>query len=183
MAKLASKVYGDALFELAAEENRMDEFWQESGQFCGEVLTDNDFKQLMNHPKIVKEEKVKIVEAVMKGHFSAEMTGFVRLVIEKDHFAELGDIFAWFEGRVKDYKKIGIVTVETPFELKPEQKRAIEGKILATAACKSLEMNYQVDESLMGGMRIRMKDRVIDSTLKTKLGNLTKDLMKVPLSR
>lgn len=181
MAKLASKVYGDALFELASEENRVDAYWQEAQEFLKKVLPDADFGQLMNHPKIVKEEKLKIIETVMKDRFSAEMTGFVRLVTEKGHFAELRDILVWFDERVKDYKKIGVVSVETPFELKAEQKKAIEERILSTSACRSLEMHYTVDASLMGGMRIRMKDRVIDSTLKTKLENLTRELMKVQL--
>ncbi|MBQ7581270.1 MAG: F0F1 ATP synthase subunit delta, partial [Lachnospiraceae bacterium] len=58
MAKLASKTYGDALFELAQEENRIDDYFEEV-QMLRSVLTSNpDFSRLMNHPKIAKEEKL-----------------------------------------------------------------------------------------------------------------------------
>ena len=56
MAKLVSKTYGDALFAVALEEDRMDEFF-EAGKVVTEVLcTNEEFGKLMNHPKIIKEE-------------------------------------------------------------------------------------------------------------------------------
>ena len=42
-------------------------------------------------------------------------------------------------------------------------------------------MNYIVDESIIGGMIIRIGDRVVDSSVKTKLDELAKDLRKVQL--
>ena len=58
MAKLVSKTYGDALFELALEEKKMDAFLTEI-KVISEALRDNqDLARLMNHPKIVKEEKI-----------------------------------------------------------------------------------------------------------------------------
>ena len=56
MAKLVSKTYGEALFELAVEEGREDAFLTEIVALR-EVLKENpDFNKLMNHPKILKEE-------------------------------------------------------------------------------------------------------------------------------
>ncbi len=45
-----------------------------------------------------------------------------------------------------------------------------------------MEMHYQTDESLIGGMVIRIGDRVVDSSIKTKLSELTRQLMKIQLS-
>lgn len=70
MAKLVSKTYGEALFELAVEEGKEEEFLQEI-ESLKEILDANpDFGKLMNHPKILKEEKLKVVEEVFKGHIS-----------------------------------------------------------------------------------------------------------------
>ena len=72
MAKLVSKTYGEALFELAVEEGKEEEFLQEI-ESLKEILDANpDFGKLMNHPKILKEEKLKVVEEVFKGHISKE---------------------------------------------------------------------------------------------------------------
>ena len=44
-----------------------------------------------------------------------------------------------------------------------------------------MEMNYLLDKSLIGGMVIRIGDRVVDSSISTKLNELQKELLKVQL--
>ncbi len=61
MAKLVSKTYGDALFELALEQDVMDELSKEV-QAVSQALRENEeLMKLMEHPKIVKEEKLQIM--------------------------------------------------------------------------------------------------------------------------
>ena len=57
MAKLVSKTYGDALFELAQEENRIDDFYEQIVMLQSVLRENPDFYRLMNHPQIDKEEK------------------------------------------------------------------------------------------------------------------------------
>lgn len=59
MAKLVSNVYGEALFELAMEQGRLDAYLEES-QGVLDVLRDHqEFSQMMTHPNIIKEEKCR----------------------------------------------------------------------------------------------------------------------------
>ena len=65
MAKLVSKTYGDALFEIAAETGRMEDLCKEA-EIVSAVLAENpEISKLMNHPKIVIEEKIEIIENIM----------------------------------------------------------------------------------------------------------------------
>ena len=59
MAKLVSSTYGDALFELALEENRLDSFYEEILASRQIFLDNEELLKLLNHPKIIKEEKIK----------------------------------------------------------------------------------------------------------------------------
>ena len=60
MAKLVSKTYGDALFALAVEEHMVDQLYEEA-QAVAQILRENtELTRLMNHPKIEKEEKVRL---------------------------------------------------------------------------------------------------------------------------
>ena len=61
MAKLVSKTYGDALFELAVESGQMDEMLEEAREIQRILHDDGELSKLMNHPKIVKEEKIEIL--------------------------------------------------------------------------------------------------------------------------
>ena len=79
------------------------------------------------------------------------------------------------------YKKIGIAYVSTAKPLTDEQKKAVAGKLLETTEYVDFQMNYTVDESLIGGMVIRIGDRVVDSSIKHKIDELSRSLMKVQL--
>ena len=82
---------------------------------------------------------------------------------------------------VKEEKKIGRADVVTAVELSAEQKAKVEQKLLDTTKYETFEMNYSVDSSLIGGMVIRIGDRVVDSSIKTKLFELTRELRKVQI--
>ena len=181
MAKLVSKAYGDALFAVALESNRMDEFF-EAVKVVAEILrTNKDFGKLMNHPKIIKEEKIKIVEEVFGNKIPKEIIGIMTLLISKGRASEMLSVFDYFIDLVKEEKKIGKADVVTAVELSAEQKAKVEQKLLDTTKYETFEMNYSVDTSLIGGMVIRIGDRVVDSSIKTKLFELTRELRKVQI--
>lgn len=181
MAKLVSKTYGDALFELALEQNAVDELSKEV-QVVSEALKENqELMKLLEHPKIVKEEKLQIVENIFKGRVSDDLTGFLQLIVNKDRYGEIYAILDVFMARVREYKHIGVASVTTAVELREEQKKAVVDKLLATTEYESFEMKYAVDAGLIGGMVIRIGDRVVDSSIKHKLELMSRDLMKIQL--
>lgn len=181
MAKLASKVYGEALFQIAVEEGRIDEMMEEIGTVRKALEENRELSVLMEHPKIIREEKVHLMESCFQGQVSDDVTGFLTVVVSKGRFKELPAIFDYLTMRMKEYKKIGVVTVKSAAELRREQKERIREKLMATTDYKSLEIDWQVDESLIGGLVIRIGDRVVDSSLKYKLEQLTSRLLKISL--
>jgi F-type H+-transporting ATPase subunit delta len=181
MAKLISKTYGDALFELAVEENKVDDLLDEIGQLQ-KVLQENvDFGRLMTHPKINKDEKIQVVTDVFKGRISDELLGFLTIIISKDRYQEIDGILEYFLTEVKKYKGIGVATVTTAVPLREEQCKKVEQRLLDTTDFKSMEIHYKQDAALIGGMVIRIGDRVVDSSISTKLNELQKDLLKVQI--
>ena len=106
MAKLVSKTYGDALFELALESGQTDTLFDEAKRMLGIVRTNEDLAKMMNHPKIVIEEKQKIIETVFQGRASREMVGLMLMIIAKGHYQDFGEVLEYFISRVKEHKKI-----------------------------------------------------------------------------
>ena len=181
MAKLVSKTYGDALFAVALESNRMDEFFEAVKVVADLLRTNEEFGKLMNHPKITKEDKVKIVEETFGSRIPKEITGIMTLLVTKGRAEAILSVFDYFINLVKEEKKIGSASVTTAVSLTDAQKAKVEQKLLDTTKYESFEMNYSVDESLIGGMVIRIGDRVVDSSIKTKLYELSRDLRKVQI--
>lgn len=181
MAKLVSKTYGDALFELAVEENRTDSLMEEILMLQTVLKENKDFEKILEHPEISKQNKLQVIEDVFKGRISDALTGFLRIVVTKGRYKDLPDIFAYFIARVKEYRKIGVAQVTSAISLSEEQKQKIEKKLLDSTQYETMEIEYKVDESLIGGLLIRIGDRVVDSTIKHRLTSLTASLMKISL--
>lgn len=182
MAKLISKTYGDALFETAMEKQTIDSLFEEAEVVLDAFAQNPKLSELMTHPKILKEEKLQIVEEIFKGRVSDEMTGFLVIIVKKDRFGEIRNILEYFISRVKEYKNIGVAHVTTPMELTATQKEAVKAKLLETTSYEEMEIHYDVDAALIGGMVVRIKDRVVDSSVATKLEELKRQLLKIQLA-
>jgi ATP synthase, F1 delta subunit len=182
MAKLVSKVYGDALFETAMEKDRLDVLYEEVGSLVPILESNPELTALLNNPRIVKEEKVSIIRQVFGGRVEEELMGFLSVVVEKDRQNDLLPIFAYFIQRVKEFKRIGTVSVSSAVELSEDQKARLKEKLLASTDYVMFEMNYQVDPSLIGGMVIRIGDRVVDSSIRTRLYEMKKELSQLQMA-
>ena len=179
MAKLVSKTYGDALFAIAMEESRLDELF-EAAKVVKEVWDSNEeFRNVLNHPEIVKESKLKMLEEVFANRVPKEIVGLLVLLVSKGRANEISTVFEYFIGLVKEEKKIAKVDVTTAVALSDEQKEQLVAKLEETTKYESFEMNYQVDEALIGGMVIRIGDRVVDSSIKTKLYEMSRELRNI----
>lgn len=183
MAKLISKVYGDALLEAARDRDCLDRLYEEVQMLTAVLKENKDLIQLLNHPQVVKEEKLQIVENVFRGRVSGEMMGFLTAVVEKGRQNDIFNIFQYFIAQVKELKKIGTAYVTTAVELTQAQKDQVREKLLATTSYVEFEMNYAVDPDLIGGMMIRIGDRVVDSSIRTRLQDLKRQLMDVQLAQ
>lgn len=182
MAKLVSKVYGDALFEAAMEKGVLSDWYEEVQALRGIFAEHADLAQFLNHPQITKEEKVNVVENIFRGRFSEGLVGFLVIVIEKGRQNDILPICDYFNDRVKEYKKIGTVTVTSAVVLSDEQKERVAKRLLETTPYVDLEITYEMDESLLGGLVIRIGDRVVDSSIRSQLENMKRELMKLQLS-
>lgn len=181
MAKLISKTYAQALFELAVEENKTALFLEEATELLKVIRANAEFGQFMNHPKIQKEDKIEVVKNVFEGRVSGEMLGFLVTIVAKDRYAGIEDILSEFIAEIKEYSNIGTAYVTTAVTLGDKEKQDVEDRLLATTKYKTIECFYDVDASLIGGMVIKMGDRVVDSSIRTKLNKLQRELLAVQL--
>lgn len=181
MAKLVSKTYGEALFDLAVEEHALDALAEEAKVVLEAFRENPELSKLLNHPKIVKEEKISVVENIFKGRASDHMVGFLTLIVEKDRHNELEAIIRYFLDKVREEKNIGVAYVTSAFPLEDAQREQIRQKLLHTTKYKEFEIIYNVDNGLIGGLVIRVGDRVVDSSIRSRIDHLSKELYNVSL--
>lgn len=182
MAKLVSKTYGDALFELALSKDVLKDIWDEVTA-VGQIWKDNaDIESLMEHPRIDIEEKVQLIKNIFEGRVSDIMTGFLVTVLEKGRASELENIFDYFTDRAREYYNIGVAYVTSAVELNDSQKKQIEKRLIEVTKYVEFVMNYSVEPKLIGGMIIRIGDRVMDNSIRNKLNTLSRTLTGIQLN-
>lgn len=173
--------YAGALLEIAIKENLCQKYLDEVTTIKKVFEENGELLALYLNPKITLEEKLEVTENCFKGRFSDDLVGLISLIITNGRSANLYGIFDWFINNVKEHLRIGIVFVESACELNDNQKKALENKILQTTDYVTLEVDYQINKELIGGMKVRIRDRIIDNSIKTKLDEMTKELRQVQL--
>ena len=182
MAKQVGTTYGDALFSLAEQDDKIDALYEEIREVDRIFCENEELVRFLHHPKVIKEEKIAFIEKVFSGRVSDDVLGFLNVIIRKDRYGQIHDIFDHFIHRVKEYKGIGVAYVDSAAALSPDQKKRLTDKLLETTKYTTFEMHYREDPALLGGLVIRVGDRVLDSSLKTQLGKLSKKLSAIRVS-
>lgn len=182
MAKLVTKTYADALFQLAIEEDKIDDLFEEVKVLVKVLEENQELSAIMKHPKVDKQEKIKTITDIFSGRLSGHLCGFLNQIVANNRYDEIDGILEYFIDEVKEYKKIGVAYVTTPTAIGDELKGRIEQKLLDTTSYTTMEMNYDIDETLIGGMKIRIGDKVVDSSISTKLTELAKNLRKIQVN-
>lgn len=181
MAKLVSQVYGEALFSLAAESDRLEQF---SEELCAVRETLNEYPQyaaILSHPQLDEPEKIEVFDRVFKGKILSELTGFFHILLEKGRFRDFQAILDYFEEKRLEHDKIGVAWVTSAVELSKVQQKRIEDKLLATTDFVSMQMHFETDPALIGGLKVRIGDRVVDSSIQSRLNDMKEELMNIQL--
>ncbi len=181
MAKLIEKNYGQALFDLSVEQNQVDAYADQISMILQALDENPDLLALLTHPQINKEDKINVVENIFAGRVDDDITGFLVIVVKAGRQNALREILEYFMNEVKAYKHIGVAYVTSAVELSETQKAAVKKRLLDTTDEVDYEMHYHVDPSLIGGMIIRIGDKVVDSSIKTKLELMSRDLLKIQI--
>lgn len=176
MAKLVSKVYGDAYVSVVSEKNNLIDALEEIKSVKNILLENVEIIELLDSPKMDDEEKIDFIKGIFENHISVDSMGFLLTIIEKKRQAELLPIFDYVIDCVKELLLIGKATVTTALPLDDSKKERIVDELLKSSHYKSLEAEYVVDESIIGGIVIRIGDRVVDSSVKTRIDKMRKML-------
>ena len=177
MAKQVRTVYGQALFDAARESGRLTEVREQAEVIVSALEENPDFLRILTHPEITLPEKQAMVDGVFAGKTDSLIHGLISALLEKEHGLEIGNVLERFIDVALEAEKIGVAYVSSATELTDDQKARIRQKLLDTTDYVDMRVNYEVDPSLIGGLVIRLGDRVVDSSLSSKLGHLRQTLL------
>jgi F-type H+-transporting ATPase subunit delta len=173
--KAASR-YAKALLELAIEQGNLEKVAADMAYMHKVCSEEKEFVILLNSPIIKSDKKISIFNSLF-GDFDRLSSMFIDLIAKNRREYMLGDIAASFDAQLKAHKGIVPVTLISAKALNAKTKDMIMEKISASVKGK-LEVNEEIDESLIGGFIVRMDDKQIDASIATQFKNLKQRLTR-----
>ena len=168
--------YGEALLELADNDETLKEYLEEAKLLLKIFDETPELPTLFASPKIGLEEKEQFVRNCFEGRLLPDMVGLIVMLLRNGRETQLRGVLEYVISGAKEKLGVPMVYVESAAPLSDGIKKALEAKIIATTRYKSLEMSYATNKSLIGGMRVRLGDRILDNTIDTKIKLLRSEL-------
>jgi F-type H+-transporting ATPase subunit delta len=161
--------YAQAYFDLAAEDKAIDKR-REALAIAAERLGSAEVTAVMNNPKVERQAKVAVAEDILQG-VETTARNLVRLLIERGRLGLLPQILEAYD-RLAD-RASGRVRADviTAVPLDREQERNIRAE-LAQRLGGDVQITVKQDPAIIGGLVIRIGDRVIDGSVRTRLQEL-----------
>ena len=173
-----SKSYAIALYELSKETSELDKV--ENGiRSLNELLSkSSDFKEMILNPTIVKEDKRDVIFAIAdQNNFSKVLKNFLGFVAMKNRLFFLGKIIEGFLNLVSDNKGELKAKLVSSKKLSTEEQKKIQIE-LSKDFKSPLNINYEYDPDLIGGLIIQIGSVMVDTSIKTKLKKLEKNMLE-----
>ncbi len=181
MSNLAvAKRYGQALFELASEKNILDQLEKELTEVMKVIEESDELKKVVEHQLMTPETKQEIFRKIYSDNISAITLNFLLLVLDKRREIALGQIVNQFLNLANEARGIVKAQVKSAAVLSPEQLEELRESLVKMTG-KNILLEVTIDEKLIGGLVVRIGDRIIDGSISTKLKMLEKHLKSVGL--
>lgn len=172
----AARRYANALLELAKERDEVEPILGDI-KFMHNTLEDSrELVVFLKSPIIKFDDKIEALTELFFDELEEATQLFIKLLARKDRINLLDQITEAFIEKYKEFAGIITVGVFVARELSDSQRESLHEE-LETKTGKTVDLNITVDESLKGGMAIRIDDTVIDDTVKHKLEKLEESLL------
>jgi len=163
--------YAQALFDIAMQQNKLDQLEKELLAVKKVVADSRELQKVLYHPQVTPEEKKKVVKGIFKDKISKITANFLNLLIDHRREIYLEDIVSFFVNLSNRARNLVEVYAISAIELNNEEKKKLQD-VMVKIARKKVQTYYAVDPNLLGGVVVRIGDRVIDGSIRTKLVNL-----------
>jgi F-type H+-transporting ATPase subunit delta len=168
-------IYASALIDLAAEANQLDEVANEVADLGKLLETEPGLQRLVDSRVLSIEERAGVIDRVFKGKVGDLLYRFLQVVNQKDRLSSLPDIIDAF-GQLVETRR-GIIRVDAYVASSMDESTAngVADRI-GKSLGKTVKLTQHINEKLIGGLKIRIGDQVVDGSVETQL-KLLKDKM------
>jgi len=164
--------YATAVFELAREEKTLDKVEKDLAAIQALMDESADFRTLVQSPLISREDQEKAMMGILdRMNVQKTTRNFVGVVVRNGRLDTLPRMIAAYNQLLADERGEVTASVTSPRKLTQAQLKSVSDT-LAQYAGRDVKIEPHVDESLLGGLVVKLGSKMIDTSLKSKLEHL-----------
>lgn len=175
-ASIAAR-YATAVFEISREANGLDALEKDLDALRGTLSGSAELRDLINSPMYSRDEQAGAIGAIAKKMgLGGAVANTLQLMAQNRRLFALPALIEALSAMIADAKGEVTADVTAATELTAAQAEKLAGA-LAKQTGKTVKLNVAVDESLIGGMIVKLGSKMIDTSIASKLASL-KNAMK-----
>ena len=172
----AARRYAEAALEIGRAEGTLDQ-WERDLQQLRDALGDEQLRTLAEHPAVPYADKERVIRRVA-GDVSPEALNLVLLMIRRGRPRAVPRMVEHFANLLRRERGVSLAEVRTALPLDETQRDAVMERLHQLTG-DEIEINEVVDESLIGGITVRIGDRLYDASVRSRLERLRTRLTAV----
>ena len=170
--------YAKSLIELMLDSENNQEEIKSDLKNVEEILNSSpELNSVMTNPIVSAYDKEQIINSVFERDTKETTRNFLKLLVEKNRFNLIFQIIEAYNKMLDKINNLTQVSVTGAIELDENLKSEIENKIKEKLN-KEINITYNTDSSIIAGLIYKIEDDVLDTSLKCKLEELKKELIK-----
>ena len=171
--------YATAVFDLAKEDKALDTLERDVDALAEALDVSAELRDVISSPIYSRHDQASALTGVAAAlKMSPTMSNTLALMASKRRLFVLPQLIAALRARIADEKGEVTADVTAATALTDEQRDAL-AKSLAASVGKTVKINMAVDESLIGGLVVKVGSTMIDTSIKARLAALQNTLKEV----
>ena len=171
------RIYGEALYQIAEERGVVDEVYGELRDLEDLYRGSKELSTFLNSPKVDRGEKKDLVRKVLGPQFSDLTRQFLELLVDKNREVLIPYLAGEFKEILDDLHNRIDVDVTSAVPLPEDLQDRLKGT-LSRLLDKEVLLHPKIDPGILGGIVVRVEDKIIDGSVKGRLEDLRKKLLE-----
>jgi F-type H+-transporting ATPase subunit delta len=171
-----AQVYSRALFEVATEQDKLDEIREQLGQFADALQENRELTVFFFSPYFSTEEKKQGLHRAVEDA-DETLVNFLELLIEKHRMPVIFRLRRQFDAMWEEANKLLPVEVTSAVELDPALVEEL-GDRVGEQTGRRVELRSHVDPDILGGIVLRVGNSILDASIKNRLNQLRREVAK-----
>lgn len=172
--KGSAKRYAQAIFEIALSEGQVDS-WVEDLRHIRDVVMDEDFRVYLQHVKVPIRKKISAIRNVLP-EVSDSLRKSLYLMVSRGVLGKIPDVVQEYSKLLDEYHGRELVTIISAVPLEDYQIQSI-CRYVGEINGKEVVPLVKVHPEIIGGLILRIGDKLIDGSTRSKLENMQKELL------